>query len=131
METITVETSVREQFVDVTRDVGDVVRSSGVRDGWALVFCPHTTAGVCINESADPDVARDVLASLGGLCPRDASWRHAEGNADAHAKAVLVGPSQTIPVQGGSLVLGTWQGVFFCEFDGPRRRDLLVSVAQA
>lgn len=128
MQTIEVATGSREELVDVTRQVDEAVRATGVTEGWALVYCPHTTAAVTVNESADPDVPRDILAALADLCPRSRGWRHAEGNADAHAKAVLVGPSVTLPVQGGSLVLGTWQGVFFCEFDGPRRRRLTVTV---
>lgn len=128
MATMDVTTHRREEFVDITRRVDDVVRESGVQDGWALVYCPHTTAALCVNENADPDVPADVIDALSRLCPLDLPWRHVEGNADAHSKAVLVGESVTIPVRGGALALGTWQGVFFCEFDGPRRRSALVSV---
>ena len=129
MYTMEVRTDRREQMVDVTRDVDVAVRESGVSDGWALVYSPHTTAAVCVNENADPDVPADVLDALSQLCPEVWSWRHTEGNADAHTKAVMVGESSTIPVSGGSLALGTWQGIFLCEFDGPRRRTLTVTVA--
>jgi secondary thiamine-phosphate synthase enzyme len=131
VETIDVRTDRREQMLDVTRPVAEAIADSGVTEGWALVSCPHTTAAVTVNENADPDVPADILQWLGGQCPRSAAWRHREGNADAHVKAVLVGPSVTIPVTDGRLVLGTWQGVFFCEFDGPRSRSLQVTVVGA
>lgn len=127
MTRIDVRTERREQLVDVTARVAEAVRESGVREGWALAFCPHTTAGVTINENADPDVVTDVLAALGRLVPRDAGYRHAEGNSDGHVKASLVGSSVTVPISEGRLVLGTWQAVYFCEFDGPRGRKLLVT----
>ena len=125
---IKVTTDAREAFVDVTREVGAAVRAAGVAEGIATVWSPHTTAAVTVNEHADPDVACDVLEALRRLVPRDGGWRHVEGNADAHAKAVIVGPSVSIPVVDGELALGTWQGVFFCEFDGPRSRHLIVTV---
>jgi secondary thiamine-phosphate synthase enzyme len=128
---IDVRTSEREQLLDVTARVAETVAGSSVEDGMALVYCPHTTAAVCVNENADPDVVTDVVDALRGLCPANAGWLHREGNADAHAKAVLVGESATIPVVGGSLLLGPWQGIFFCEFDGPRSRELHVSVSGA
>lgn len=105
-----------------------MVTDSGVTEGFAVVFAAHTTAAITINENADPDVVRDLLAGLAKLAPEHAGWRHAEGNSDAHLKASLVGPSVTIPVEGGRLVLGTWQGVYFCEFDGPRQRRCVVTV---
>jgi secondary thiamine-phosphate synthase enzyme len=128
---VDVRTDRREQMLDVTRLVADTVAEAGVSGGWAMVFCPHTTAGLTVNENADPDVPEDILQWLGGQCPRAGGWRHREGNADAHVKAVLVGSSVTIPVADGGLVLGTWQGVFFCEFDGPRSRSLQVTVVGA
>ena len=123
-----VRTSAREQMVDITERVRDAVARAGTASGRALVFCPHTTAGITINEAADPDVAADILAGLSRLVPPAGPWRHAEGNSDAHIKATLVGSSVEVPVAEGRPVLGTWQGVFFCEFDGPRTRSVSVTV---
>jgi secondary thiamine-phosphate synthase enzyme len=128
MESLEVRTERREQMLDVTRRIAEAVSSAGISEGWAAVWCPHTTAAVTVNENADPDVPADILDWLGAQSPREGRWRHREGNADAHVKAVLVGPSVTIPITGGRLALGTWQGVFFCEFDGPRNRSLQVTV---
>ena len=121
-----VRTRSRTEFVNVTCDIQTAVEELGVTDGSVLIYVPHTTAAVTINESADPDVARDVLAKLSALVPESDGYRHAEGNSDGHVKSTLVGCSETILVDGGRLVLGTWQGVFFCEFDGPRTRTVLV-----
>jgi secondary thiamine-phosphate synthase enzyme len=123
-----VATARREQFVDITDRVAEAVRASGVADGIAIVYCPHTTAGITINENADPDVVTDLLAGLERLAPRHAGWRHAEGNSDGHLKASLLGSSATVPVAGGRLSLGTWQGVYLGEFDGPRRRRVSVTI---
>ncbi len=131
MERIEVTTNHREQMVDVTARVDAVVRKSGIAEGWALAYCPHTTAGMTINENADPDVAHDILGGLADLVPRGKGWRHIEGNADSHLKAALVGSSVTVPITGGRLALGTWQGIYFCEFDGPRSRALFVQVTGA
>jgi secondary thiamine-phosphate synthase enzyme len=125
---ITVKTSRREELVDVTRRVAEAVSARAGENGAVLVYCPHTTAGVTVNEHADPDVALDLDAALTRLAPRDAGWRHVEGNADGHVKAALVGSSVLVPLQDGQLQLGTWQGIFFCEFDGPRQRRLHVRV---
>lgn len=122
-----VSTGTRAQLVDITSRVREVVRGSGVREGICQVYIPHTTAGVTVNEAADPDVAADILEHLERLVPRG-RYRHREGNADAHIKASLVGFSAALPVFGGDLALGTWQGVFLCEFDGPRRRRVWVTV---
>lgn len=124
---IAIETTAREHLVDITGRVAKAVEESGVREGIVHVFSTHTTAGVTINENADPDVARDLVSGLAALAPADHGWRHAEGNSDAHVKAMLVGTSATVPVSDGRLVLGTWQAVYFCEFDGPRTRKLLVT----
>lgn len=127
--TLTVPTQRRCQMVDVTADIQRIVADSGVRHGVVIVYVPHTTAGCTINENADPDVPHDLLLTLEALAPKDrAGYRHAEGNSDAHVKASLVGPSQTVLIEDGRLVLGTWQGVFFAEFDGPRKRNVLVRV---
>jgi len=123
-----VRTSRREEFVDITRAVAGFVTDAGVPDGAALVFCPHTTAAVTINENADPDVLRDLVAGLVRVAPREADWRHSEGNSDGHVKSSLVGPSLLIPVEMGRLALGRWQGVYLCEFDGPRTRNIDVTV---
>lgn len=127
MTAFEVRTQQREQLVDVTARVAEAVRGSGVREGWALVYCPHTTAGVTINENADPDVVTDMLETLRRIVPRDDHYRHAEGNSDGHVKASLMGSSVTIPIAEGRLALGTWQGVYFAEFDGPRERKVLVT----
>ena len=124
-----VKTSSRTQLLDITDDIRSAVRSLGVTDGLIVVYVPHTTAAVTINESADPDVARDIESKLSQLVPRSGDYRHAEGNSDGHVKSTLVGCSETLLVEGGDLVLGTWQGVFFCEFDGPRTRTVLVGSA--
>ncbi|MDP2233706.1 MAG: secondary thiamine-phosphate synthase enzyme YjbQ [Actinomycetota bacterium] len=126
-----VRTTRREELVDVTGEVASAVAESGVAEGWALVYCPHTTAAMTVNENADPDVVTDLLAGLARIAPRDAGYRHREGNADAHIKASLVGESVMVPVSCGKLDLGTWQGVYFCEFDGPRTRTLIVKVTGA
>jgi len=126
MRQLTLSTARREEFLDITAEVAQAVRESGLSDGAALVYSPHTTAGITINEGADPDVKRDMLAHLAHLVPNRADFRHAEGNSDAHIKTSLMGPSQLVPVSGGRLQLGTWQKIYFCEFDGPRRRTVLV-----
>lgn len=127
-KTIPISTGSRTEFVDVTGKVRQVVKESGVKDGTCTVYVPHTTAAVTINENADPSVRRDVLASLNKLIPFDADYSHSEGNSAAHIKASIIGSSETIIVVDGRLALGTWQGIYYCEFDGPRRRTLLVQV---
>ena len=127
--TLAVRTTARNELVDVTGRVGDAVRQGGVADGMAIVYVPHTTAAVTINENADPDVKHDLLLKLSRLIPKDeAGYRHGEGNSDSHLKASLVGQSVTVLVDGGRLVLGRWQGIYFCEFDGPRTREMHVKV---
>jgi secondary thiamine-phosphate synthase enzyme len=126
-KTITLRTPSRTAFVDITREVAKAVAEFGLEDGAVIVYVPHTTAAVTVNESADPDVAQDIEAALSKLVPPSQSYSHTEGNADAHIKASLIGCSQTLLVRRGELVLGTWQGVFFCEFDGPRSRTVLVA----
>jgi len=128
VQTLHVKTDGRTQLVDVTAQVQKAVASSGVATGICYLYVPHTTAAITINECADPDVARDVEGALDRLVPMAGPYRHSEGNSDSHVKSVLVGASQIIHVEGGKLVLGRWQGVFFCEFDGPRERKLNVQV---
>lgn len=116
----------REELIDVTEAVEAALRRAGVSEGLCTLFVPHTTAAVTVNENADPGVQRDLLAHLRRLVPREGGYAHAEGNSDAHIKSSLVGVSVVLPVVGGRLSLGTWQGVYFCEFDGPRTRRLEV-----
>jgi len=125
-----VGTNARTEFLDITPVVKQAVAASGVTAGTCVVFCPHTTAAVTIQENADPDVPRDILMWLNRLVPKDVpGFKHAEGNSDAHLKASLVGSSVTLLIENGGPALGTWQGVFFCEFDGPRDREVWVHVA--
>ncbi|TMD97756.1 MAG: YjbQ family protein [Chloroflexi bacterium] len=127
--TFQVKTARRAQLVDITARVAEAVENAGVIDGTCHVFVPHTTAGVTINEGADPDVAADIESHLRELVPKEAAFEHAEGNSDAHIKTVLVGPSCMAPVRGGKLALGTWQAIFLCEWDGPRTRQVEVAVS--
>jgi len=128
MKRIAIKTNKRVELVNITSHVRAAVKESGVRSGVCHVFVPHTTAGVTINEGADPDVARDIEERLSKLIPENDGYRHKEGNSDAHIKSVLAGASASILVEGGVLILGTWQAVYFCEFDGPRSREVLVKV---
>lgn len=123
-----VNTSRRTQLVDVTSAVQRVITESGVASGLCHLYVPHTTAGVTINENADPDVPRDIEATLDKLIPKDAGYKHFEGNADSHIKSTLVGVSQSVEIEDGRLALGRWQAIFFCEFDGPRARQLRVKI---
>ena len=128
IQTLSVRTNTREELVNITGDVARLVSDSGVTSGVATVYCPHTTGAITIQEAADPDVARDLVAILRQLIPRSGDYRHAEGNSDAHAKSSLVGSSEVIFIEDGVLLLGTWQGLFFCEFDGPRTRKVHVKI---
>jgi len=123
-----VKTSRRSELVDISERVGKAVAASRVRDGVCHVFIPHTTAGVTVNEGADPDVAADIVSHLGEMVPKEAAFEHAEGNSDSHIKTVVAGPSCVVPVRDGALALGTWQAVFLCEWDGPRTRTVEVAV---
>jgi secondary thiamine-phosphate synthase enzyme len=125
---ITVRTGERCQLVDITAQVRRAVREAGVRDGLCLVWCPHTTAGITVNENADPDVPADLLMGLARVVDSRWPFRHGEGNSDAHLKSSLVGCERTIAVRGGELRLGTWQAIWLCEFDGPRTRRVEVTV---
>lgn len=124
--TITVKTKAKTELIDITSEIQELVRSQGVADGVCMLYVPHTTAAVTINESADPSVRSDILMVLNKIVPWEAGYRHLEGNSPAHVKATLVGASEMIAVENGNLQLGTWQGIFFCEFDGPRTRKLHV-----
>jgi len=122
--TINIKTSSHEQFVDITTQVQQAIMEIGSKDGICTVFCPHTTAGLTINEHADPAVAHDIISFLHDAVPEKRAWTHAEGNSPAHVKASLLGSSVAVIVERGRLHLGTWQGIFFCEFDGPRTRKV-------
>ncbi len=127
MHTFSVRTGSRTQMMDITSQVREAVAESGCDDGLCMVFVPHTTAGVTINENADPSVTRDMLMELNKIVPFEDGYTHLEGNSAAHLKSSLVGCSCMVPVEGGRLALGTWQGIYFCEFDGPRSRKVWVS----
>ncbi len=127
---LSVKTSASQELVNITSRVEDAVAESGVREGVCTLYCPHTTAGLTINEAADPDVARDIVDALERAVPSGGAYRHREGNAHSHVKASLMGPSQSVFVEGGRLRLGAWQGIFLCEFDGPRSRSVLVRVTE-
>ena len=124
--TITLKTKAKTELIDITSEIQHLVRSQGFADGLCMLYVPHTTAAVTINESADPSVRSDILMVLNKIVPWEAGYRHLEGNSPAHVKATLVGASEMIAIENGNLVLGTWQGIFFCEFDGPRTRKVHV-----
>jgi len=125
---IPVKSGKRNELIDVTNQVQEAVAKSGVNEGICVIYCPHTTAAITINENADFDVKRDIIDALEKLVPENAGYKHAEGNSDSHIKAALMGNSRTILVQSERLILGTWEGIFFAEFDGPRDRKLLISI---
>jgi len=123
-----IKTSKREELINISALVENTVKESGIISGAAVIFCPHTTAAITINENADPDVCLDMIKGLKNISPADKSYAHVEGNSDAHIKSSLVGVSETIIIDGGNLILGTWQGIYFCEFDGPRTRTVFVKI---
>ncbi|NLI11884.1 MAG: YjbQ family protein [Peptococcaceae bacterium] len=128
--TIDLRTKQRTQLVDITAEIERIVSQSGVKDGTVQVFTPHTTAGLTINENADPTVVEDMLMELNKIVPLNDGYRHLEGNSAAHIKSSLTGVSLSVFITGGRLLLGTWQGLYFCEFDGPRQRQVLVKVTE-
>lgn len=131
MFTFTLETNSRNEMVDITPLVKQAIRDSKIEEGLCCVFVPHTTAGVIVNENADRDVKADIIGALSRLVPASGDYRHMEGNSDAHIKSCLVGNSITVPVEGGVPALGTWQGIYFCEFDGPRKRKVLIKIIKS
>ncbi|MNM89471.1 hypothetical protein D3C81_1017030 [compost metagenome] len=131
LQMLEITTSKRDEMRDITREVRSVVNKSGVQNGLALIYCPHTTAGIAINENADPDVKHDVLMRLDEVYPwKHPKYRHAEGNTASHLKAITTGTSQTVIIHNGELLLGRWQSIYFCEFDGPRNRQYFVKVIE-
>jgi len=131
METISVRTNSRNSFTEITRDVAGVIKDNGWDDGILVVYTPHTTAAITINENADPDVQTDMNAFLSKLIPNLTEFRHTEGNSDSHIKSSLVGCSETVIVENSRMALGTWQGIYFCEFDGPRTRKVHLKFIKA
>ncbi len=130
METLSVSTSERLDLVDITSQVAHEVSKSSVDTGTVTIYVPHTTCGVTINESADPDVERDIKMHLTKLVPKDGGFRHSEGNSDSHIKTSMIGSSENIFIENGKLVLGTWQGIFLCDFDGPRTRKVYIKIVE-
>jgi secondary thiamine-phosphate synthase enzyme len=131
MKKMSVSTKSHTEFIDITSEISSIVEKSGVKCGMVVVYVPHTTAGITINESADPAVVSDIINTLEKNVPWDDRYRHSEGNAAAHIKASLMGFSVNVMIENGSLVLGTWQGIFFCEFDGPRSRKIVVNIIKS
>jgi secondary thiamine-phosphate synthase enzyme len=131
IQTFQVKTTTQTEFIEITHSVQGAVQETGVRDGICIIFVPHTTAAVTINENADPSVVQDIVMELNKIVPFKNQYRHMEGNSPAHIKASLMGCSEIVLVESGKLVLGTWQGIFFCEFDGPRNRKVHVKVMKA
>ena len=127
---LTLKTSSRTELIDITSKIAKQVKASGIREGLCMLYVPHTTAAVTINESADPSVRGDILMVLNQIVPWDADYRHMEGNSPAHVKSTLVGASELVAIEKGALALGTWQGIFFCEFDGPRTRKIHVRITE-
>jgi secondary thiamine-phosphate synthase enzyme len=125
---ISIHTTSRTQFKDITDDIQKVITKLKVKEGICIIFVPHTTAGITINENADPSVREDIIKKLSEIIPSNSHYSHLEGNSDAHIKATIVGFSQTVFIEEGKLVLGSWQGIYFCEFDGPRTRKVLIKV---
>ncbi len=128
LKEITIQTNTQTQILDITAQVQKVVSESGITEGLCCVFVPHTTAGVTINENADPSVKQDIVMELNKVIPFDDNYSHSEGNSAAHIKASIIGSSENIPVKNNNLLLGTWQGICFCEFDGPRTRKFYVKI---
>lgn len=128
MTILPIKTSKRIDLIDITPEIDKIVHKSGVKNGLCVLYCPHTTAGITINEGADPDVKEDILRQLEEIAPESKKYRHMEGNADSHIKSSIVGCSQTVPIEGNRLFLGHWQSVFFAEFDGPRTRRISINI---
>jgi secondary thiamine-phosphate synthase enzyme len=128
MDEVSVKTSSHTQFIDITSKVSEILQKTGIKEGMCTVFTPHTTAGITINENADPDVPRDIIKEMEKVIPLNDGYAHIEGNSAAHIKSSLFGCSETVIIRNGTLMLGTWQSVFFCEFDGPRNRKVWIEI---
>jgi len=131
IKTLNIKSSSKTEFIDITDEIHEAVKESGVKNGICYICVPHTTAGVTINEGADPSVKRDILTTLNRLIPFEGDYRHMEGNSAAHIKSSLVGVSANVLIEDGKAILGTWQSVYFCEFDGPRHRRAIVKIINA
>ena len=130
MKEIKIKSRIRNELIDVTNDVEKIVEKKDIKRGYVVLYVPHTTAGITINEGADPSVQRDIIETLDRLIPKEGNYHHLEGNSDAHIKSSLFGPSLSLIISEGRLVLGTWQSIYFCEFDGPRRRRMLIKIME-
>ncbi|MGD9217256.1 MAG: secondary thiamine-phosphate synthase enzyme YjbQ, partial [Desulfobacteraceae bacterium] len=128
MKTITLKTGSRTEMIDITAEIRSIIKAENFSNGICMLYVPHTTAGITINEAADPDVRRDILMVLNQMVPWQADYRHMEGNSPAHIKSSLMGASEMVAVENGKMVLGTWQGIFYCDFDGPRTRKLHIKL---
>jgi len=129
LKNLTISTKSSSDFVNITSKVKKIVRNSDTQNGFCLIYCPHTTAGITINEASDPDVKADISKELNKIIPFNDNYAHLEGNSAAHIKATLTGSSAVVPIVNSELILGTWQGIYFCEFDGPRNRTVLIQIA--
>ncbi len=125
---ISINTFKRNELVDITEEVKNIVKESKIQEGICIVYCPHTTAAITINESADPAVQRDILINLSKLIPENGDYQHSEGNSDSHIKSSIIGASETLIIKDNNLILGTWQNIYFAEFDGPRQRKVIVKI---
>jgi secondary thiamine-phosphate synthase enzyme len=130
MEKLSIKTTSHVQFVDITSQIEKIVKDLKIKKGICVVFCPHTTAGLTINENADPSVQKDIIERLGELVPPHKNYAHTEGNSDAHIKGSLMGSSLNVIIENGALILGAWQGIYFCEFDGPRSRNVYIKLIE-
>lgn len=128
LKTLNIKSKAKTEFIDITDDIHEAIKESGVKSGACYIYVPHTTAGITVNEGADPSVKRDILTTLNRLIPFEGDYQHMEGNSAAHIKSTLVGVSQVIVIEDGKAILGTWQSVYFCEFDGPRHRRVIVKI---
>ena len=127
---LSISTSKRNELIDITKKVNNIVKQSKVKQGICIVYCPHTTAAITINESADPAVQRDILVNLSKLIPKNGDYQHSEGNSDSHIKSSIIGASETLIIKDNNLILGTWQCIYFVEFDGPRQRKVIIKILE-